>query len=198
MTAVYTQKSYYPDNGSGVLLSGVAHNLTGHWSGNITNNRYEVYPPGSYQIGDYWYKVSGMVDGGYWALNSYSYWYQQTFSCCCGGCVEANNEGYINTNVPARNANPGNCSSLQPNGYTQQGTSCYSYYWYVNLDTCYFNVFACCSLTCQYTNTYYIAYYDIWVPSWRTDYNIYKYQYGNWDLVGTTSINTGSDPVFFS
>lgn len=137
-----------------------------------------------------------MIDLGYWALSSYSYWQTTNHSCCCGGCVEANNEGYIDTTVPTRNANPSsNCTDTH-NGYTQQGTSCYAYYWYVGLTGCFFNLFDCCFTTCTYYRDYYIAYYNVWVPSWRTNYNILKYQYGNWNLIGTAYVDTGSSPVF--
>ncbi len=36
----------------------------GHWAGNISSNRYDVYPFGSYTIGDFWHVVDAHIDYG--------------------------------------------------------------------------------------------------------------------------------------
>jgi hypothetical protein len=36
--------------------------MTGHWEGNVGSERYDVYPAGSYSIGDRWYAVAQHLD----------------------------------------------------------------------------------------------------------------------------------------
>jgi len=58
----------------------------GHWWGNISDTRYDVFPSGSYSVGDEWRRVSNQVDlGG----NIVTYEYFQTDNnspfCCATG-----------------------------------------------------------------------------------------------------------------
>jgi hypothetical protein len=54
----------------------------GHWWGNISDTRYDVFPSGSYYVGDEWRRVSNQVDLGGIQI-SYEYWENIESPICC-------------------------------------------------------------------------------------------------------------------
>lgn len=166
-----------------MLYGGSNQNLQGHFSGNISSNRYDIYPIGSYAVGDYWHKVSYVIDNGTWSLGSQVYQntvYTGTIPCC--SCTT----GYVTG---------GNLCSPANNGY-----GCYRTdlnYYGLN---CRFDIGCClCGCGCVAEDCYYDVYYyfyDNWNPNWSTGYSIMKWQYGQWVQVGSYIVNTGGTPVF--
>lgn len=129
----------------------------GHWSGNVSNTRYEVFPSGMYSVGDEWRRVAEHIDE--------SYVQSITDSAICGSYISNINV----TNHWCASAN--NC----PAGYSPTG--CNSCTAFVNCG-CGVAV-GCQSCTGTFPNTC-----NQTVVVHKTKYERFVYRYMQWVKIG--------------
>lgn len=129
----------------------------GHWEGNLSNTRYDVFPSGSYEVGDLWYEVIEHEDLGSEQAN-------------CDVCGSYEGERLISTGTqpgwvcadfgftcPGCPSGTTRVERLREGGYSR--VNCYQSY--TGCNTC-------------------------WVSNWRTKYIIYSYAFLAWNVVGDT------------
>lgn len=201
-TAVLTQDK---PPGAGILYGGVNQNLTGHWVGSVSTSHYGVDPPGAYAIGDTWWEVTSVIDGGTWLQNGSVGW-----SGTIGSDPNANGGPACGDHFGCGGFD---CSSVlgtgdifYGDGYTcsphDSASSCYYYYQYDHFtgdSGCYFG--ACApgdiwGMDCYFDRIELRYYFDVWSPSWTTYYDKWEYYFVGWHNVGSTSVATGASPVF--
>ncbi len=138
---------------------------SGHWEAasgkEVSTSRYGVYPPGTYAIGDFWFRVSDYIDNGY---REY-YWYTWQWTMFGFQIVE------VTSTNPNDATYPCNAHACFPCG----GCKCaIGTCWTICCFNCASNNIQChCNCSTCY-DTCYRNYRDYHV--WSTVYDIYVYK----------------------
>ncbi|TGL58642.1 hypothetical protein EHQ62_17090 [Leptospira jelokensis] len=137
----------------------------GHWVGEIGNTRYDVFPTGSYIVGNEWHSVISQVDLGSNVTD-------------CGQCGSSPGFGDpVEINIPPFGGDYAACCD-----FGVGCTSCPDGWVFDRRE----RAFPLCYLFCRppiaVCNTCYI-------PDWKTTYRRYKYEFLQWTILGEYTVN---------
>ena len=132
--------------------------FNGHWEGNVSTARYDVFPQGAYSVGDQWFAVDSQFDAGGSSVRC-----QETgfgYGGCLLGCCPGGGDPFLGCF---------RCSVTLPDGVEYcnvQGLQPFKGWYFES---------RACGLGCE-SNFYKLCYN----PDWKTRYNVYEYRPAEW------------------